>query len=210
MAVRRLLDSLQRPGIASRQARVVAMVEGCTFAVCLDFYNTPREAEFPRTQVGELVYQAKYQESDDAVSKLARGAKRFVVGNPLFEKAEGIAAVPGSRKGSGASPLLGMVADEIAGQLSVPRIALQRRQGTVKAQKNIDPDEGDDPDANQNGTMASGTAPSSVLVIDDLMRHGSSLREAARALHKQGASNVMALVLAKDLKGTRRYVFPGG
>ena len=52
-----------------------------------------------------------------------------------------------------------------------------------------------------------GNSPERVLVVDDLMGYGDSVREASRALQAGGTTEVMALVLSKNLKGTRSYKF---
>ena len=203
--VSRLLDSLRPP-------TVVAMLEGCPLAVCLDFYSHPpgTPGMRGRTEVGGLIHEAKYQQSKEAVLALAQRAERFVVGNPLFEEASGVAAVPGSHESSGAGQLLETVVQAVSSTLGIPRVDLWRVQTTEKPQKNIDFKDGDDPNQNQKDTMVAAKTSGSVLVLDDLMRHGSSVREAGRALLARGAREVLALVLAKDLQGTGGYAFPKG
>ena len=48
-----------------------------------------------------------------------------------------------------------------------------------------------------------------VIVVDDLMRHGSSLKEANRVLSAAGASGVVSIALVKNYKGTNGYEFDG-
>ena len=54
------------------------------------------------------------------------------------------------------------------------------------------------------GTMVSGPVASgaNVLVIDDTIRIGATLKEVARALRQAGATNVYALAVAKDARFT--------
>ena len=197
VAVRQLLDSLSLP-------MVVAALDDCKLAACLDFYSHPPDT---RTAMGELVYQAKYRQNPDAAQELAKQAVRFSIGSPILKQADGIAAVPGSREDSSPGPLLDGIATALSDELGIPRVDLWRMQSTSKPQKDIATADGDDPDGNQRSTMLAGSPPRSVLVVDDLMGYGSSIREAVRALREKEATEVMALVLAKDVKGTQRYKF---
>jgi predicted amidophosphoribosyltransferase len=91
--------------------------------------------------------------------------------------------------------------------LEKPIVPLTRKVKTGHAQKNLPDDV--DPVENQAGTM-SAIVPAGglILVIDDLMRHASTIEEAARALVDGGASSVASLSLVKERTGTRRYQFP--
>ncbi len=203
--VSQLLSSLSPP-------KVIAVVDSCTFVVCLDFYSHPPGSPgmSGRTEVGELVYQSKYQRNREAGLDLAERAKSLAAANPILQLATGVATVPGSSEGSGAGQLLDGVVEAISLDVGIPQIDLWRVQTTEKPQKNINHRDGDDPHQNQRDTMVAGRAEGSVLVVDDLMRHGSSIREASRALRERGATDVLALVLAKDLVGTGGYAFPKG
>ena len=55
--------------------------------------------------------------------------------------------------------------------------------------------------------MAEAIEVGSVLIIDDIMGHGSTVNEACRALRAAGFSTVMSLTLVKDVFGTRGYSF---
>ena len=204
--VRQLLRSLQKP-------TVVAFMENFTLAVCLDFHRNPPESpdgNFVRTEIGELVYQAKYgkrqEEKQAAIQVLTERAVSYVSGNPLLRSANGIAAVPRSVKGKKVGPLLASIADALSSELRIPLVDLQRRKNTAKSQKDIDRGDGDDPDRNQKGTMVAGCSGKRVLIVDDLIRYGASMREASRALQAAGTAEVVALVLTKDRKGTESYV----
>ena len=49
--------------------------------------------------------------------------------------------------------------------------------------------------------------PGLIVIVDDLMEHGSTVREACRALQVAGAQQVASLTLAKNRTGTREYAF---
>lgn len=198
---RQLLSSLQKP-------TVVAIVDECTLAVCLDFYSHEPGNPNARTEIGKLVYQAKYLNEEQAARELAKRSVSHVSDNPLLRRAKGVAVVPPWKMGKKTGPLLASIADALSSELGIPPVGLQRWRSAKKAQKGIDPDKGDDPELNQRGTMVVvGNSPERVLVVDDLIGYGDSVRETSRALQAGGTTEVMALVLSKNLKGTRSYKF---
>ena len=192
------------------------MVENFTLAVCLDFYKNPPESpdgNLVWTEIGESVRQAKYgerqREKQEAIQMLTERAVSYVSGNPLLRRANGAAIVPPSKAGKETGPLLASIAQALSAELGIYPVNLQRRRSTEKAQKNVDLDKGDNPELNQRDTMVVvGNSPERVLVVDDLMGYGDSVREAGRALQKSGTTDVTALVLAKDRTGTRGYASP--
>ena len=188
------------------------MMDDCPLAVCLDFYSHPPGSPgmSGRTEVGGLIHQAKYQQDFQAVKDLANRVVRLVSRSPILERADAVAAVPGSEKQSGAGPLLETIVKALSEEMEIPRVEIWRIKSSDKPQKRVNSDEGDDPNANQLNTMIAAQSSGRVLVVDDLMRYGSSIHEASRALRQRGASEVMALILAKDLKGTAGYAFPKG
>ena len=192
---------------------VTAIDAGCDVSVCLDFYRHPIEGdpqdEWMYTALGDLVYDAKYRpqrrESRAAVSECHRRIVSYVEGHPVLCQLTGVAAMPGSRADS-TSRLLSLAAREVSDSLGVPIVEL-RRTTTADPQKNL-PD-GLDPDANQRGTMSASIVgdPGLIVVVDDLMAQGSTVREASRALREAGAQRTASVTLAKDRTGTRRYRF---
>ncbi len=74
-------------------------------------------------------------------------------------------------------------------------------------QKNIDAARAE---TNQKNTMRASTSGERglIVLVDDLMGQGDTVREASRALREAGAVRVGAVVLAKDVTGTRKYKFP--
>ena len=99
-----------------------------------------------------------------------------------------------------------MVAEAIRVGSSMRTTELSRTTPRPTKQKNLA--HTDDPDAYQRGTMmAEAIEVGSVLIIDDIMGHGSTVNEACRALRAAGFSTVMSLTLVKDVFGTRGYSF---
>ena len=203
--------------LESHRAPVVTAIDtGCDASVCLDFYrhrvDSGPDAEWEPTAMGELVYEAKYRpqrrESRTAVFECHRRMVSYIESHPVLRRLTGVAAMPGSRAGS-TSRLLSLAARAVSDALEVPTVEL-RRTVTAEPQKNL-PD-GADPDSNQRATMSASIAsdPGLIVVVDDLMAHGSTVREASRALRDAGAVRTASVTLVKDRTGTRRFVFPRG
>ena len=192
---------------------VTAIDTGCDVSVCLDFYRHPadgeRDDEWVYTALGDLVHDAKYRpqrrESRAAVSECHRRLVSYIESHPVLCQLTGVAAMPGSRVGS-PSRLLSLAAKEVSDALGVPIVELQRTT-TAEPQKNLP--NGADRDANQRDTMSASIVsdPGLILVVDDFMAHGSTVREASRALRKAGAQRTASVTLAKDRTGTRRFRF---
>ena len=191
--------------LESHRAPVVTAIDtDCDLSVCLDFYQHPPgddpDGEWEPTALGDLVYAAKYRpggrDAKAAVPECGRRVVSYVDSHPVLRQLSGVAAVPGS--GSGVpSRLLTLTARAVSEAFGVPVVEL-RRNRTVEPQKNLAG--GDDPDANQQGTMSAAITgnPSLVVVIDDLMRHGSTVREASRALREAGALRTASVYVGQE------------
>lgn len=192
---------------------VVTAMTDCAVSVCLDFYQHPDESEdavvWRKTPVGALVHAAKYGgRMKEKGPELAQRVVDYVLAHPFLRSAAGVAAVPSSQSlGVAERGLVAGITKWVARELNVPVVGLARTELTARSQKNLP--EGEDPDANQAGTMGAQVPEGGlVLVIDDLMRHGSTIAEANRALTVGGAAKVASLSLVKERTGTRRYQFP--
>jgi len=189
---------------------VSVMLAECELALCLDFYQHPDEEQggWSKTAVGALVHATKYGgQGRLAGPQLAEQVINFVKAHPVLSKVDAVAAVPSSQSiGAAERGLAYGVAKYLADALGVSLVALSRSARTEHPQKNV---RDGDPEANQAGTMEASlqVAQRRVLIIDDLMRHGSTVREAARALRAAGADRVYSLTLAKEHTGTRGYRF---
>lgn len=195
------------------QPVVTAIDAGCDISVCLDFYAHPiegeREQEWERTAIGELVHEAKYRAgsrgSRAAVWECGHRVVSYIESHPVLRALTGVAAMPGSHIGI-TSRLLTQTAKAVSEAFGVPVVKLERI-GTAKPQKDLD--SGTDPDANQRGTMSASIVsdPDLIVVVDDLMAHGSTVRESNRALREAGAQRTASVTLAKDRTGTRGFRF---
>jgi predicted amidophosphoribosyltransferase len=196
--------------LQSHLAPTVTAMLDCSVAVCLDFYAHPNEAgQWVRTEVGRLVHSAKYGGNlRQAGPLLAARVTEYVRLHPIMSQAVAVAAMPSSQSlGVADRGLPAGLATWVSRELGIPVAPLARTSVTPHAQKNLPA--GQDADANQAHSMGAVLDASGlVLVLDDLMEDGSTVREATRALGAAGAMGVASLTLAKDRKGTRRYQFP--
>ena len=191
-----------------RSPIVTAIDTNCDISVCLDFYQHPAEEDsgqrWEPTAIGELVYDAKYRWKQAAAAECRNRLASYIESHPVLRQLTGITAMPGS---SGVtSRLLSMAARAVSRSLDVPVVDLQRIR---KTEPQKDYTDSENPDENQQNTMSGSLVgdPDLIVVLDDLMRDGSTVREASRALREAGARKVGSVTLVKDRTGTRRYVF---
>lgn len=155
-----------------------------------------------RTRVGELFYQAKYAKNTPAAQKLGEELETFIFRHPRLRSAGTIMAAPKS-------------------DLSTPDLAerwaqeITNRRGwcLVKADKILQtPPQKELGDEKTEEASVARVANSmrvenirrgaNVLIVDDTIRSGGTMKEMARALHVAGASKVFGLSVAKDAKFT--------
>jgi predicted amidophosphoribosyltransferase len=191
---------------------VLTLRDACDISHCLDFYRYPEETdqspeEWPYTPTGRRLKQAKYRGIRSAASALKDALVDFIVSHPGLVRSEAVAAMPPSSRHGGRPDCPADWAEAIADALGATRAALWRTRST-RPQKDIDDLE--DRVRNQRGSMAADPAEvsgRSVLVVDDLYTHGSSMEEAGRVLRQAGAASVFGLCVVKTVKGCRGYPF---
>ena len=203
-------DDTLRQLLGAHEAPVVTASTDCALSVCLDFHSIPNDDlpthEWPRTKVGQLIYEAKYRRRSAARQQLSEAAAEYAKRHPVLRQVQAVAAAPGRRLGPASrESLAASVAVEVSHALAIPVVPLSRAVVPEFPQKNL-PEE-KDPDANQRGPMRAADLSGSVLVVDDMMEDASTVNEAARALRSARASPVFSLCLAKDISGTKGFYF---
>lgn len=202
--------------LTAHLAPTVTVAELADLAVCLDWYQIPPIAghgDWSRTKIGQLVhdakYDAKYKARSAARAELAVRCAKFVLAHPVMRRADLVLAMPGSGLGSAhVEAVPQWLADAVTRALRIPQDGSLRRVHLAEHPQKDLRTLGDKADLNQEGTMAaSGVRDRRVLLLDDTMAHGSSVREACRALTAAGASLVYSLTMAKDASGRRGYDF---
>jgi hypothetical protein len=166
-----------------------------TVAIALDYYKDPSSAENPQlwanTRVGELVHQGKYAGADRAGRALAMELSQFMDRHPDLRIAEAVVSVPSHSARRFSERLAGVV-----GRLrGIPLIEL--RDDTTEQMKDTDPSSRPKSKLSIKNEAVAGKA---VVVIDDVVRTGESLRSVAAFLKASGAREVSALVAVRTMR----------
>jgi hypothetical protein len=200
--------------LLSLLSEILTVCDNANVSHCLDLYRIPLEGlehnDWPHTEIGSLVYRAKYQHDVSAARQLADKLAAAIASHPALRRAELIAAVPPCGSGrhfDGPALWRGLIAERFGFQ----ETDLCRTR-TVLEQKAIEFRE--ERARNQRNSMDCGedVQGRAVLVIDDLYMEGDTIEEAVRALRARGASEVFALCAVKTAKGTQggvEYLLPG-
>ena len=158
-----------------------------------------------RTEWGDLLSRAKYQNDRDAAAQLGSQLERCITAlpRPTLSAANAIVAAP--KSDAGTPNLVGVWADAIASSLGLRRLVSYKIRAT-EPQKNLSEGESETDltrrIANSVG-VSEVTARDKVLILDDTIRSGGTLREIGRALRAAGAGVVCALTVAKNARFTQ-------
>ena len=83
--------------------QILTVCDDADVSHCLDIYRTPSEglepADWPYTEIGALVYRAKYQHDAPAARQLAAKLAATIASHPALRRVELVAAVPPSGSG---------------------------------------------------------------------------------------------------------------
>lgn len=156
-----------------------------------------------RTPKGEMLFQAKYRANAGAASDWGRTIGEFILAHPTVRGVDAVAAPPKSDPNTPDLPRLWSAGT--ASMLGISTINVTKVENTPP-QKILNEDESEDEAVDRLAeTMESGyiVSGASVLIIDDTIRNGATLKEVARALRRAGASRVYALAATKDARSTR-------
>lgn len=161
-------------------------------------YNEQGHPKFDtvRSEIGERLYQLKYQGNSSAVQELAGVAAEFVTSKRL--PVEVVVPLPPSKKRT-IQPVAA-IAEEVAKRLNISydSKALRKIKETPELKSLV---ELEDRKAALDGAFAASPAffqGKVVLLFDDLYRSGASMQEATRSiLDSGGAKAVYALALTR-------------
>ena len=149
-----------------------------------------------RSPLGELLYRLKYRGEDTGIADIADTVVDFVGGNwgSVFD-----CIVPAPPSVHRARQPVVQIAEELGRRLGLPVIAdaVLKVKGTPQMK--------DVPAAQERATMlADAIQPGGTLVrglrillFDDLIENGSTLRRVATVLNENGAAEIRALVLTR-------------
>lgn len=175
-------------------------VEDC---YALGPYTTFEDGERQQAALGNLIHRAKYQREQAAMMALRGKLETFVSQHPRLRHVDCIVAAP---KSVASTPdLAGVWTQEIADTLGL-RLLRARKTRQTGPQKELGETESEDASASRVANsvevepLQSGV---SVLIIDDTIGSGGTIREVGRALREAGASRVFGLTAAKDARFAR-------
>ena len=164
-------------------------------------YSLVSEGQWENAKFGELVRKAKHDMNIGAKAALTDEAIRFVRSHPMLRSVAAVTSPP--RSESTRHNIPGEIAQALAEALGVPLVEI-RKDVPTEPQKNRDKDEGEEAmAAHVSKTMCvDGSIKGAVLVIDDALRSGGTMKEAARALRAASAEGVYGLCAAKNAQFT--------
>lgn len=144
---------------------------------------------------GDAVNKAKYWDNQDAVATIASELAEFAQRHPKMKSVAAVTAPPRSTLGRVNIPR--KWAQAVANALGANVAEVDWKTQPTGAQKNREGSVAD------NMSVA-GPIEGDVLVIDDTLRSGSTLKEVGRALRQVGAQRVYGLCVAKTMEGIAR------
>lgn len=200
--------SLLNKALGSRDGRVpLEMLALLKRRIVIDLTPSIDEcyALGPYTLVGrdDLVYarygsatnRAKYWNDQDAVVAISKELGEFAEHHPRLKAVGAVCAPPRSTSAAPNIPL--KWAHDIAAVLGARVLEVDWVGQPTGNRKNNE--------ANVSNAMtASGRVGGGVLVIDDTLGHGNTMKEMGRALRQAGAQRVYGLCVAKDMRGIAR------
>ena len=165
-------------------------------------YTVFQDEKLIRTDWGNRVNKAKYWPSEKEATTLGRLLDTFIQGHPTLRTATAIVAPP---KGDSSTPDLPLLWAQSIAQRRNCALVLATKSHRTSPQKALSEGETeDDAAAKVANTVEVPNVPTGarVLVLDDTIRSGGTLREVARSAGQAGASEVYGLAVAKDAKFT--------
>ena len=156
--------------------------------------------EWTHTEVGELVYKAKYCADQSAAENLAERMAEFAKFHPRYRSVDFVVWAHSSS--SLASELGQAVSIALDVASSGARLVTQREIAKAKNMSGSDEQDRVSPDEIQlDGAGSAG----SVLLIDDVCMTGRTLSTLATACYEQwGTAEVCAIIAARTLRGSHR------
>ena len=156
-----------------------------------------------RTDLGELLYQAKYWNSRSASEALLKRLLAFVAQHPTLRNVDCI--VPAPKSDTSTPDLPAQWARDVAMNQGMRLLSVAKTRVT-DPQKAL----GEEPNEAEAAERLSGSmaipqidGATTALILDDTIGSAGTMLELARALRFAGARTVAGLSVAKDAKFTR-------
>ncbi len=173
---------------------------GVDLCVALDLYKVPNDEvpsnEWSNTHAGDLVHRSKYWSPPDgprAFRELTGELSTVISHHPRFREAHCIVSIPGrSSSALGHGERLAQAVAQTTGKTFFRTQGLYGERPQAKA--------GDFKLTEQLVEVPAQFGGSSVIVVDDVLMSGSSMRAVAAKVRAAGGGSVYGLVGAKTLK----------
>ena len=186
--------------LAFLQHHIFVGLPGVNMCYALGPYSRfDEEGESEKARFGRLVYGAKYESDGDARAVLIQETVQFVQRHPRLRSVRAVTAPPRSASAARSLPL-GM-ARALAEALGAHLVEVRKVVAT-DPQKNYDDADTEDAVAARvaNAMRVDTPVSGAVLIVDDTIGSGGTVKEAARALRQAGARSVYGLCAAKNAK----------
>jgi len=158
-----------------------------------------KDGNMYRSEMGELVYGAKYQSDPTAVKKITESLIEFIEAHPKYRRAEFIVAAPPSEKRT-TLDLPGQLAKNVVSSMGKNLLLAKKTRDTGPNKELLQC--GDvsliKKNVQHSIRIDDSVSNSSILALDDLCGSGMTLEELGRACRAAGATEVLGLVATKD------------
>jgi len=167
----------------------------------LDFHSRYRGRDNIKTELGQMVTDYKYYGHKELVKPLAEKLIDFIREHPKYKNVDFLLAIPSTRKDRVYQPV-DLLAREVSKNLDIlyksELLVRARQTEQQKGMKNLEQKRSniagafrvERPEEIRNRR---------VLLLDDLVNSGETLKEATRTLKQAGASMVYVLALTKTM-----------
>lgn len=182
---------------------ILTVCDSADVSHCLGVYRVPSEDipadDWPYTEIGRLVHDAKYMHNGSSASDVAKEMTLVVAAHPALRAADAIVSTPSSGRHFD-GPVLWRSA--LARQFGFEEVGLARTRA-VRPQKDIQDRQERIENQHESMSCEDGLDGKKVIVLDDLYMDGATMNEAIRALRSAGASCVFGLCGVKTARGTQ-------
>jgi hypothetical protein len=180
---------------AMKRALTFRNPQPAVLTIAMDHYQDPASSDDPmdwaKTEIGNLVHEGKYAESDEALALLAEKLSWFIARHGTLRSAEVITAVP-SHSARRFSERLARRVGDLSGTELCPMT-----DDATKPVKDTDPATRSVPRYRLDDRAVQGKR---VLIIDDLMRSGESVRRVVKRVHSAQPQSVAVLAAVKTMR----------
>lgn len=169
----------------------------------LDFHSRYQGRDNVKTELGQMVTDYKYHDRKELVKPLAKKLIDFIHEHPKYKNVDLLLAIPSTRKDRVYQPV-DLLAREVSKNLDIPYkpelLVRARQTEQQKGMKNLEQKRSniagafrvERPEMIRNRR---------VLLLDDLVNSGETLKEATRILKRADTSSVYVLALTKTMVG---------